>query len=238
MNSRRRSAALSDDLKKCCERSASDRLKPRRRSVACKQHMFSRESIYGVARVSYLAYPSQLSVDFRWYDGLLILEKRWLRVIASRFLTELFSNKHCVSILLFLSVILTPVLFAANAIVTVCSPSPRCRYIRRSSTVPPSYRQNTRSCAPTWRSGVAWRGLSECLAAKAAASICVQPHISVALGYASIAFLAFAAVSGFRVASYVLSLFPLYRKRAGLPSYAHPPLSPASVRESYSAVRV
>ncbi|KAJ8484802.1 hypothetical protein OPV22_017287 [Ensete ventricosum] len=111
-------------------------------------------------------------------------------------------------------------------------------YIRRSSTVPPSYRQNTRSCAPTWRSGVAWRGLSECLAAKAAASICVQPHISVALGYASIAFLAFAAVSGFRVASYVLSLFPLYRKRAGLPSYAHPPLSPASVRESYSAVSV
>lgn len=63
MNSRRRSAALSDDLKKCCERSASDRLKPRRRSVACQQHVF--EKVFMVCGEGiYLAYPSQLVLIF------------------------------------------------------------------------------------------------------------------------------------------------------------------------------
>ncbi|THU46257.1 hypothetical protein C4D60_Mb09t03040 [Musa balbisiana] len=51
-----------------------------------------------------------------------------------------------------------------------------------------------------------------CTADKPAASFCVQAYISVALGFAGFAFLALSAlVSGFRVASYVLtgSRFPL-----------------------------
>ncbi|WOL15016.1 hypothetical protein Cni_G23797 [Canna indica] len=57
------------------------------------------------------------------------------------------------------------------------------------------------------------RGLSGCSAEKPAASFCVQAYISVALGLAGFGFLALSAlVSGFRVASYVLtgSRFPLY----------------------------